>query len=147
MILEQLSKRHIFWYNIAKNICKDKDLAKDLVQDMYLKVYEISEKRNLEINDYYIFRIIKNLFIDFCIENNKKVSLNDFHYLEEDFNDFELCDKDLKILNDLSFLERELLTLNQTMSYHEIQRVYNINYQFTRRTILKVKEKYGKKKK
>lgn len=147
MILEQLSKRHVFWYNIAKNICKDKDLAKDLVQDMYLKVYEISEKRNIEINDYYIFRVIKNLFIDFCIENNKKVSLNDFHYLEENFNKFELCDKDLKILNDLSFLERELLTLNQTMSYHEIQRVYNINYQFTRRTILKVKEKYGKKKK
>jgi DNA-directed RNA polymerase specialized sigma24 family protein len=145
MILNELAKKDKYWRSIAFNICKDKDLAKDLVQDMYLKVYDISQKRTLEINDYYIVIIMRNLFIDYCKQNNINIRIDDLYYLESNCNKFEPSDTEYKALNELSFLERELLTLNQTMSYHEIQRQFNINYQFARRIILNVKERNGKK--
>ena len=144
MILKELSKKDKYWRSIAYNICKDKDLAKDLVQDMYLKVYEVSQKRDLEPNDYYIIITIKNLFLDYCKENNKKVSTETLFYLEDNNNKYELSDEEVNILNNLTFVERELLRLNETMSFHEIQRNFNINYQFARRVILNVKDKYGK---
>jgi hypothetical protein len=99
MILIDLSKKDKLWRSIAFNICKDKSLADELTQQMYLKVYETSLKRDIETNDYYIAKI----------------------------------------------LERELLLLNETLSYREIQRKYNINYQFVRRVILNAKSKYGKR--
>ncbi len=40
MILESLSKKDKYWRQIAFNICKDKSLADDLVQEMYLRRYE-----------------------------------------------------------------------------------------------------------
>jgi DNA-directed RNA polymerase specialized sigma24 family protein len=144
MILKELSKKDKYWRSIAYNICKDKDLAKDLVQDMYLKVYEVSKKRDLEPNDYYIIITIKNLFLDYCKENNKKVSTETLFYLEDNNTKYELSDEEVNILNNLTFVERELLRLNETMSFHEIQRNFNINYQFARRVILNVKDKYGK---
>lgn len=144
MILQELSKRHKYWLSIAYNICKDKELSKDLVQDMYIKVYDVSQKRALEINDYYIVVILRNLFLDYCKENNKNVRLDDCFNLETNEKEFEINDEQLKILNKLTYLERELLKLNQTMSYREIQRQLNINYQFARRVILKVQERYGK---
>ena len=144
MILKELSKKDKYWRSIAYNICKDKDLAKDLVQDMYLKVYDVSQKRDLEPNDYYIIITIKNLFLDYCKENNKKVSTETLFYLEDKNSKYELSDEEVNILNNLTFVERELLRLNETMSFHEIQRNFNINYQFARRVILNVKDKYGK---
>ena len=144
MILQELSKKHNYWLSIAYNICKDKELSKDLVQDMYLKIYDVSQKRTLDINDYYIVIILRNLFFDYCKENNKNVRIDDLYHLEVEDKDFEINDEQLKILNKLTYLERELLKLNQTMSYREIQRQLNINYQFARRVIIKVQEKYGK---
>ena len=61
------------------------------------------------------------------------------HQEEKTFHKFNVKDP-----NKLTYLERELLKLNQTMSYREIQRKLNINYQFARRVIIKVQEKYGK---
>jgi DNA-directed RNA polymerase specialized sigma24 family protein len=113
---------------------------------MYLKVYEASLKRKLDINDYYIIITIRNIFLDYCKENNKSVSLDLINDLECTNRTFEPTDKQLKALNSLSFLERELLTLKETMSYHEIQRKFNINYQFSRRVILEVKRKNNGKK-
>jgi len=146
MILNELSKKDKLWQGVAFNICKDKDLAKNLVQDMYLKIYDTSLKRSLDINDYYIVITIKNMFLDYLKENNKTFSLELMEDLECPNTPFEPTDKEYKALNKLSFLERELLTLKETMSYHEIQRRFNINYQFSRRVILEVKRKNNGKK-
>ena len=59
-MIEQLSKNQSLWIKYANSICKDSDLAKDLVQDMYLKLYD-SKK---EINNSYVYSVIKNLFLD-----------------------------------------------------------------------------------
>jgi DNA-directed RNA polymerase specialized sigma24 family protein len=145
MILEELSKKDKLWRSIAFNICKDKSLSDELTQQMYVKVYEVSLKRNIDTNDYYIAKILLNLFIDYIKENKKFVTNTEVISLISNDESFTMDDEQLNIINDLSFIEKELILLNENLSYHEIQRKYNINYQFVRRVILNVKNKHGKK--
>jgi len=145
MILEELSKKDKLWRSIAFNICKDKSLSDELTQQMYIKVYEVSLKRNIDTNDYYIAKILLNLFIDYIKENKKFVTNTEVISLISNDESFTMDDEQLNIINDLSFIEKELILLNENLSYHEIQRKYNINYQFVRRVILNVKNKHGKK--
>jgi len=145
MILEELSKKDKLWRSIAFNICKDKSLSDELTQQMYIKVYEVSLKRNIDTNDYYIAKILLNLFIDYIKENKKFVTNTEVIGLISNDESFTMDDEQLNIINDLSFIEKELILLNENLSYYEIQRKYNINYQFVRRVILNVKNKHGKK--
>ena len=147
MILEELAKKDKYWRQISFNICKDKNISDDLVQDMYLKIYKISQKKELEINDYYVVRILLNTYIDYLKEKNKTISIETITDLESKYFKFEPDDKEKFILDSLTFLEKEILTLKQDVSYHEIQRKFNINYQFARRIVLKAQNKYGKTKK
>lgn len=147
MILEELAKKDKYWRQVAFNISKDKNISDDLVQEMYLKIYRISLKKDLEINDYYVVRILLNTFLDYLKENKKTISIETFTDLESKHFKFEPDDKEKFILDNLTFLEKEILTLKQDVSYHEIQRKFNINYQFARRIVLEAQNKYGETKK
>ena len=147
MILEELAKKDKYWRQAAFNISKDKNISDDLVQEMYLKIYRISLKKYLEINDYYVVRILLNTYLDYLKENKKTISTEAITDLESRYFKFEPDDKEKFILDNLTFLEKEILTLKQDVSYHEIQRKFNINYQFARRIVLDAQNKYGKKKK
>lgn len=146
MILEELAKKDKYWRQAAFNISKDKNISDDLVQEMYLKIYRISLKKYLEINDYYVVRILLNTYLDYLKENKKTISTEAITDLESRYFKFEPDDKEKFILDNLTFLEKEILTLKQDVSYHEIQRKFNINYQFARRIVLEAQNKYGKKK-
>lgn len=146
MILEELAKKDKYWRQVAFNISKDKNISDDLVQEMYLKIYKISLKKELEINDYYVVRILLNTYLDYLKVNKKTISIETISDLESRYFKFEADDKEKFILDNLTFLEKEILTLKQDVSYHEIQRKFNINYQFARRIVLEAKNKYGKPK-
>lgn len=146
MILETLAKKDKYWRQVAFNISKDKTLADDLVQEMYLKIYRISLKKELEINDYYVVRILLNTYLDYIKQKKQNISIETIQDLESRCFNFEPTDKEKFILDNLTFLEKEILTLKQDVSYHEIQRKFNINYQFARRIVLEAQNKYGKKK-
>ena len=147
MILEELAKKDKYWRQAAFNISKDKNISDDLVQEMYLKIYRISLKKYLEINDYYVVRILLNTYLDYLKENKKTISTEAITDLESRYFKFEPDDKEKFILDNLTFLEKEILTLKQDVSYHEIKRKFNINYQFARRIVLEAQNKYGKTKK
>ena len=51
-MVEQLSKKDAYWRKIAFNICKDKSTADDLVNDMYLKLYDC-KKRNTPLRGVF----------------------------------------------------------------------------------------------
>ena len=59
-MLHQLAKKDSKWREIALKICKDKMLADDIVQEMYLKL----ANNKKQINDFYVIIVIRNLFID-----------------------------------------------------------------------------------
>lgn len=82
MILELLAKRNDEWIRMAMSFGADRDSAKDLVQDMYLRMYKYVENPERimynedEVNTYFVFVVLRNLFIS----SQKSMS---FEMLEE----------------------------------------------------------------
>jgi RNA polymerase sigma factor (sigma-70 family) len=140
-MLQQLVHKDKYWRAVAYTICKDKYLADDLVQDMYLRMYN----KDKEVKDYYIVVTLRNLFLDHC---RKPIvhNIDDLIHLEENINKFEICDNSLNIINSLSWLERELLELSYNQSLRDIEKEFNINYAFVHRTIKKARKKWQRKK-
>jgi len=133
-MLEELAKEDNYFRKIAFNICKDKNTADDLVQEMYLKLSGID--REIKDLKWYAVIVIRNLFIDHA----KKPSNTDLSRLKLIQSErYEPDDKEKKVLDRLTWLERELLELSCDKSLREIEREFNINYAFTHRIIKNVR--------
>lgn len=134
MILEELSKKNKKWLKMAYNLCGDYDLASELVQDMYLKIYDISQRHpEKELKDTYVWVVLTTLLNDRyrSSQKNKMVSLE--HIKNKPTNDFkfELDDEDLKIIEkskELRYLYRYYLEKNYDYSIREIADINNVNY-------------------
>lgn len=136
-MLEELAKKDLYWRKIAYNICKDKYLADDLVNEMYLKLHDCKK----QINDFYVIITIRNIFIDLT-KQKKQISLDSI--LEPKTNEtFEIDDNELNLINSLKWWERELIELSYDNSLRELAFKLNINYAFIHRVIKKAN---GKKK-
>ena len=78
MILDKLAKHNELWLKMLINLGADVDEAKDLVQDMYLKVYDHPNNYNIgygdnDVNKYYVYHILRSLFIDKIRKNKRNV--------------------------------------------------------------------------
>jgi DNA-directed RNA polymerase specialized sigma24 family protein len=69
VILELLAKRHDEWIRMAMSFGLDRDTAKDLVQDMYLRMYKYVDNperimyNENEVNTYFVFVVLRNLHL------------------------------------------------------------------------------------
>ncbi len=77
-VLNIVAKHHQKWLRIAKSFGLN-ETAEDLVQDMYLKIHDWKGKYDKtlmynknEVNHYFIFLVLRNLFLDLCRANKKK---------------------------------------------------------------------------
>jgi RNA polymerase sigma factor (sigma-70 family) len=137
-MLNELSLKDSYWRKIALNICKDKDLADDLVQEMYLKLYDCEK----QINDFYVIIVLRNLFLDICRKKKYTISIDDIDLRTE--LAFEIDDEQKIILDKakkLKFYEVELLDMSGEHSLRELSKRYNINYQTINRIVTKAKLK------
>ena len=108
-MLEILCKNNDLWLKMAFDICKDRDLANDLVQDMYLKLHKI----NKQVNNSYVYFTIKSIYTD-TLKNatvKNRVDCIDFNN-----SNFVILDHDL-----------DLETLNEIN-----QRIENLYNQFNK---------------
>ena len=133
-MLEKLALKDSQWRNIAFSICKDRMLADDLTQEMYLRLMHIEK----EINDFYVILTIKNLYLDHLKQQSKTIPLDklDFSF-ETKINDFSLTDIEKQVLkdfNNLKFYEREIIELASEKSLRKIAKEYNLHYAFVFRT-------------
>ena len=77
-ILDILSKRHTEWLNMAKSFKLDNNDANELVQNMYLRMYDYTKdvKRIMynekEINTFYIYITLRNLYYSKFTNYKKK---------------------------------------------------------------------------
>ena len=83
-LLEKLSKRDKDWMRMAQSFGLDKETSRDLVQEMYLKLYEKTTYDKIkygddDVNTFYVYVTLRNLFYD---RKRSKVS---FVELKEDF--------------------------------------------------------------
>jgi len=138
-MIATLALKDTFWRKTALIICKDRMLADDLVNDMYLKLHECQK----EINDFYVIRTIKNLFLD-SIKANKNISIDNFYNLAENSNTFEPTDYELSIIQDcekLSYLQNGLLKESYDLSVRQIAEKYqHINYGLIHRELDKARK-------
>jgi DNA-directed RNA polymerase specialized sigma24 family protein len=142
MILAELAKKDAQWRKMAFQICKDKDLADELVQEMYLKLYN---NTNL-IKDGYIYTVLRNLFYDYA--KQQKDILIDFSNIEilDDGDYIEPIDYKA-LIKGLTWYERTMFELSTLVGQRELSRQTGIHIQTIHRINKMVKSKiYGKKK-
>ena len=138
MNLEILSQKDAKWRNFAFRLTRDEMLSDDLVNDMYLKLYEVDK----EINDFYVFATIRNLYFDFLRLDNKTVSLE---LLSERTTDapFEVDDTEKHIIENVYWVARDyMLLMADKKSLRQIGKELNTNYGFIYRTVKEEKNKW-----
>jgi DNA-directed RNA polymerase specialized sigma24 family protein len=141
MILDELAKKDAQWRKMAFQICKDKDLADELVQEMYLK---LAYNTNL-IKDGYIYTVLRNLFYDYT-KSNKDI-LVDFSNIEiEDIEYIEPVDY-IQLMKGLTWYERTMFELSTLVGQRELSRQTGIHIQTIHRISKKVKNQINGKKK
>ena len=141
MIIHELAKKDAQWRKMALQICKSKDLADELVQNMYIKLSE----RTIPVSDGYIFVTLRSLFYD---------SLKNNDILIDDFSKFEIEDDVYcegidysELSKDLTWYERTMFELSTLHVQRELSRQSGIHIQNIHRINKMVKIKLNGKKK
>ena len=140
MIFE-LAKKDAQWRKMAFQICKDRDLSDELVQEMYIKL----STKNKILTDGYIFVTLRSLFYD---------SLKGKDILIDDFSKFELIDEEYiegidysKLTKNLTWYERTIFELSTFNGQRELGRQTGIPLQTIHRVNKMVKIKLNGKEK
>ena len=141
MIIHELAKKDAQWRKMALQICKSKDVADELVQNMYIKLSE----RTIPVSDGYIFVTLRSLFYD---------SLKNNDILIDDFSKFEVEDEEYnegvdydELSKDLTWYERTLFEQSTLIGQRELSRQTGIHIQTIHRVNKMVKLKLNGKKK
>jgi len=94
-------------YNFAYRITYDEDTAKDLLQDTYYKAFRFIESFHEGTNaKAWLFRILKNSFINEFRKKNKEPSMVDYqdvetYYNSDDVNEVITSDLRVEVLQDM----------------------------------------------
>mgnify|MGYP003650213551 CR=1 FL=1 len=138
-MLKELAKNHSKWVSFALKICGDEELAKDLTQEMYIKVHL---KQPEYIESGYVYRIIANLFMD--MHRGKKletVSIDASHHIQNEDSTFEPDDYQQTCLDrfeDLYWTDQDLIRESYDRSLRQIESAYPmINFTYAHRQITK----------
>lgn len=141
MIIHELAKKDAQWRKMAFQICKSKDLADELVQNMYIKLSE----KTIPVTDGYIFVTLRSLFYD---------SLKNNDILIDDFSKFEVEDEEYcegidysELSKDLTWYERTMFEQSTLLGQRELSRQTGIHIQTIHRINKMVKNKLNGKKK
>lgn len=101
-----MARSHSKWVRVARSFGLDVE-AEDLVQDMYLKIYDWKGKYNKtlmfnesEVNYYFVFLVLRNLYLDKCKKQKKTIRVGEnFIKIATVENNLEY-EQELKILKD-----------------------------------------------
>lgn len=147
-MLEQLAQRNDEWLKLAFKICKNKEYSKDLVQDMYLKIYNSGKELN-EINECYIYFIMRNQFLN-EIEKEKKfvdIEIDILNELSNDY-DYNLDIKESIIIDTLNqeykkltWYEKQIIDLTSKYGQRGLSRETGIHHQTIHNILKKIKKK------
>jgi len=67
-MLEKLAVHHNLWLQMLNNLGCESELAKDLVQDMYLRLHRlVKDEKNImygdDVNKYFVYRTLMNMYL------------------------------------------------------------------------------------
>jgi len=90
-VLEIIAKEHKRWIKMLRSMGCNSSLAEDLVQEMYIKIdqYLKTHRKNImyndEVNYFFVYVTLRNLYMDYIRQKNKVnvISLDDMSYFNE----------------------------------------------------------------
>lgn len=137
-IFETLYKEHFVFFSLVSfNIVKDKDVAKDIVQDFFIYLWEKEESPNFTVSfKAYGTKSVKNLSLQY-LEKNKTISLQTNKIVlpkSEEQVVFENAEENKKsgiqtLIEKIPQARREIFMSHvvEGLSYAEIAEDYNIS--------------------
>jgi RNA polymerase sigma factor (sigma-70 family) len=160
LTLEDFANRHHEWIKISIYLGAHKELADELVQQMYLKIGEIQIKEgnlnrfinyNGQINTVWVFKVLQNLYIDQTKKKQISQEFYDYEYNDNPIDDqeeeYHIILTKMKIVI-LSFNEYEQMLLElyfvHDRSLREIAKRTGIGIHSIFNTIKNAKEKIKK---
>ena len=149
-----LAKKHKTWINIVLSFGCSKTIAEDIVQEMYIKILlKLENGLDImyedEINYYYIFKVLKTLYIDLKRKgkNIKIINIEDTNLSQYDYDvDYdEAYDKIKDELKNMFWYDRKVFEIiNEGESIADFSRNSYIEYYSLYNTYRKVKDKLKK---
>ena len=149
-MLHKIYKDHKKWINTTKKMGCTQEEAEDIVGEMYFKVGELVIKGLYpyygdEINYFYIYRALRNTFINFRNKQKKmnNVSLDNALELEDgEYIDFESENEKVEeALDKMHWYDKKVYNMLQDeCSIRELSEKTNISYHSLYNTFRKVKE-------
>ena len=156
-LLDILFLKHTTWIKYVRSFGCAEDIAEDFVQEMYIKIYDYSQKNNNdlmfnedEVNYYFIYVTLKNLYYDAIRKANKQLIVEidtNVYLIEDDYSEdvFNAQSKAVelwlnKINEDINQLEqieysKKLVTLNYYKYIFEKVLVQQVNLSVLSRDI------------
>jgi len=96
-MLEKLAVHHKLWIKMLVNMGCNLETAKDLVQDMYIRLHDLVKdpKRIMygdDVNRYYVWTTLRNMYFSYLRKSNKSIfyrMLDNDEVEQIDYNDLE----------------------------------------------------------
>ena len=120
-LLTLLAKKHSDWLNMAYSFGLEKEDAEDLVQDMYIKMYTFTTAEKIQYNDdintFYVYITMRNLFYDSKKQEIPKVSLDNILTLVQEEEEYDkesleiLLGKMTQCIEDLHWYEKKIFEI------------------------------------
>ena len=148
--LEKIFEKNDQWIDIVKSFGCNRDTSQDIVQEMYFKVQKRLERgtdiqySEDDINYYYIFKVLRSLFLDLKRKESKVqiVELGEIENCELDINYEDAYEAVTEEINTLFWYDRKVYEIiDGGKSISELSRQTNISYYSLYNTYKKVKNK------
>ncbi|NJO69081.1 MAG: sigma-70 family RNA polymerase sigma factor [Bacteroidetes bacterium] len=145
-------KHHDELYRYGLKLCKNEELVKDSIQDLFLRLWKVRDNLNkIEILRPYLFRSFRNQILDNIKIQTKNLTINeeladiiDLKYSEVDFlKNEKITDEDkarvISALNQLKPKQKEIVYLRyfEELSFESIAIIMEMNVQSVRNTMHK----------
>lgn len=148
-ILKKLFERHKDWCDIVESFGCNPETAKDVVQEMYLKIGKlVAQGKDItfgnDVNHFYIFRTLTTIFLDYKRRERKEGDFDFENYDIEDEQEVEYKKKYEIILEELDNMywydKKVYEIIEGGESISELSRKTNISYYSLYNTYKKVKK-------
>lgn len=119
-------------YGIAFSILKNKEYSEDIVQNVFMKIYEINKSRlPTHMESSWLYTLTKNETISFIRSKKCDVSLEEIYEIEDVNDDIEkIISKEAynKIICKLDSVEKEIVSLKilSSFAFDEISKMLNL---------------------
>ena len=118
-------------YAIVFSILKNREDSEDVVQKVYIKIWNMENQKLPKNNEAsWLYSITKNEAIDFIRNRKTLLNIDEIYYISEDDELNEIIDRDNynKIIEKLNPDEQEIVSLKilSNLSFKEISQILNI---------------------